>query len=377
MKSTESNQNHSNQESLLLGAEHQPPEDWEALLLQSAAADYFHTAHWTCCIQDHYSDATAFWLTVRWNGRLVGGLAGVRKSKPVSRWESNLEGTSGGPLLDDALPSDLKARVFLELVSAYLKLRGNGFGTTCLSLNHQQEREFGAMLRGGDVPWKHTEVPAAVISLAKGLEYVEMSLMKKNKRNERNRALRRDAKVIITRDPELVAAYYPIYARASERWNLPPAPLPFLQALLEDPVLLSSGQHRSFFTCLMFEDKVIGGHLNLQYGDRVIAWNGVTDPAFARTHFPATLAVWGDIEESCRRRASILDLGGSGGVVSLDGFKKHFGAISELKGHYVLDSAGLNLLREGRKLLRGLRSGKSFSGPQRWHDRNPEEESGS
>ncbi len=350
---------------LVLAWDDSPPPDWEELLAADPNADYFHTAHWTCCARDHHPGLNAFWLTARLNGRLVGGLAGVKKSKPVTRWESNLEGTSGGPLIDASLPDEMNRRIFLELVEAYLDLRASGLGTTCLTLNHSQEKKFGGLLAEGDVAWQRQATPAAVIPLDGGLDFVEMNLMKKNKRNERNRALRRNARIEITNDPQLMAAYYPIYEKASEHWNLPPAPLSFLQALLTDA-------NRTFFTCVMLEDEVIGGHLNLQFKDRVIAWNGVTEPSFSRTHFPATLAVWGDLEESCRRGARLLDLGGSGGVVSLEGFKKHFGALSETRGHYVLDSVGMKILRGGKKLLQGLRSPASSGQPRRWHDGEPD-----
>jgi len=230
-------------------------------------------------------------------------------------------------------------------------------------------------LADGNVAWQRHDTPAAVIPLDGGLEFVEMNLMQKNKRNERNRALRRNARIEITNDPDRLAAYYPIYEKACERWMLPPAPLSFLQALLADANTVQPGMTRTFFTCVLLEDEVIGGHLNLQFKDRVIAWNGVTDPQYSRTHFPATLAVWGDLEESCRRGARLLDLGGSGGVVSLDGFKKHFGALSEIRGHYVLDSVGIKILRGGKKLWQGLKRSTSSGQPRRWHDSDSNGES--
>lgn len=362
---------------LKIEREDSPPPEWEQLLEADPCSDYFHTAHWTTSARDHHPGLEAFWLCARFEGRLVGGLAGVSRTKPVVRWESNLEGTSGGPLLDSSLEDTLRQYVFQELMAAYLGLRSSALGTTCVSLNHSQEASIGQWLRRSDVAWACQDTPAAVIPLDGGLEFVEMNCLNKNKRNERNRGLRRGARVEITNDANLLAAYYPIYEKASLRWNLPGAPLAFLQALLADGSSASPGNSRTFFTCIMLDDQVIGGHLNLQYRDRVIAWNGVTDPQFAKTHFPATLAVWGDIEESCRREARLLDLGGSGGVVSLSGFKKNFGATDEMRGHYVLDSMGMKILRGGRKLLQGLRSGSSDQKPKRWHDKAPDKESGS
>ncbi len=365
------------EDTLQLERENSPPQQWPQLLAADPAADYFHTDYWTCSVRDHIPGLKAVWLTARSEGSLVGALACLYQSRPAPRWESNIEGTSGGPLIDSSLPDTHYRIVFDKLMAAYVALRGSGLGTTCVTVNHRQEEVFGPWLRGSSIGWKFQETPAAVIPLDGGLEFVEMNLMNKNKRNERNRGLRRGAKVLITHDPELLAAYYPIYENACRKWDVSPSPLPLLQALLADPETIAPGITRTFFTCVMLEGRVIGGHLNLQWGQRVIAWNGVTDPEFARTHFPATLAVWGDIEESCRRGAAILDLGGSGGVVSLEGFKKNFGASSEGRGHYVLDSMGMKILRGGKKLLKNIRSSSDGKGPRRWHDSTPEKKSDS
>jgi len=104
--------------------------------------------------------------------------------------------------------------------------------------------------------------------------------------------------------------------------------------------------------------------LCLHLGARVFAWNGVTDPAFARTHFPATLCFWGDLVEACRRGAQWLDFGASGGVNSLAGFKKYFGAELMPRGFYVADSRLLGALRWGGATLGRLRGGTA----RRWHD---------
>jgi CelD/BcsL family acetyltransferase involved in cellulose biosynthesis len=161
---------------------------------------------------------------------------------------------------------------------------------------------------------------------------------------------------------ELVREYYGIYERAARHWGVEPAPLALLEALLNDP------EGRVFFICVRFEGKVIGGHLNLHFGDRVLAWNGVTDPALARSHFPSTLCFWGDLAEACRRGAAWLDMGGSGGVDSLLGFKKYFGAELQMRGLYVRDSVAAGLFRRGRRLWR---SRPGAGPPARWHDEAP------
>ena len=137
--------------------------------------------------------------------------------------------------------------------------------------------------------------------------------------------------------------------------------------------MLRDKDDRAFFVCVRLAGQVIGGHLNLHYGDKVLAWNGVTDPQYARTHFPATLCFWGDMVEACRRQARWLDLGGSGSVGSLAGFKKYFGAELRVRGLYTRDTWGSGLVKKGRDTWRNRRGG---SGPQRWHDGKSANKSG-
>jgi hypothetical protein len=224
-------------------------------------------------------------------------------------------------------------------------------------LNPLSEARFGHLLAPAD-GWVRHDSPTAMVPLAGGLEVVEQQRVVMNKRNERNRGLRRGAEVFATREADLLAAYYRIYEQASAHWGVVPAPLGLLQNLLADP------QDQVFFTCVRHEGQVIGGHLCLHLGDRVFAWNGVTDPAFARTHFPATLCFWGDLVEACRRGAKWLDFGASGGVNSLAGFKKYFGADLMERGFYVNDSAGLKTLRRFGDLAGRAQQGVS----RRWHD---------
>lgn len=341
---------------LQVGLAAEPPDDWEELVAADPDADFFHTRDWTWAVAAAYPDRSALWLTVRAGSRLVAGLAAVQTvDRRVERIESSLEGTSGGPLVAGDLPVEMAASLASLLLDRFFDLRSGWLGSLSLSLNAGHERRFGGLLRT-DSRFVHHAHPAAVIPLEGGLEAVEMERMKKNKRNERNRALRRGVVVAATRDPGRIAEYYSIYLEASRRWGVEPAPLELLQSLLAVREGRASGRGDAFFTCVELEGRVVGGHLNLVFGDRVIAWNGVTDPAIARSHFPATAAIWGDLQESCRRGARWLDLGGSGGAVKLATFKKSFGAIEEERGWYTSDTAALRLLR-GLRSLAGSRGG--------------------
>jgi hypothetical protein len=275
------------------------------------------------------------------------------------RLDCSVEGTSGGPLVAADLPSSEQEAVVRALLRLYRTLRPGPLGAVTLALGPDRERRLGPLMAGSG-GWTRHASPTAVIDLAGGVEAVERDRLVMSKRNERNRGLRRGAQVTASGEASDLAAYYPLYAAAAAHWGVRPTPLAFLEALLADPC------GRVFFTCVRLDGRVIGGHLNLHLGDRVFAWNGVSDPACARTHFPATLCFWGDIVEACRRGARWLDVGASGGHASLDGFKRYFGAELQERGYYVDEGAALRLARtiSGR-----ARPGRTESRPGgRWHD---------
>ncbi len=341
------------------------PADWDTLVQAVPAADYSHTSHWHVSNCASGAGAGQLWLIVRRDGQLIAGLGAVltpafrRIARVLSmhRLDSSVEGTSGGPLLHPDLSAADADRVFIGLVAAFLSHRPSGLATATIALNPLNEKRFGHLLplTGG---WERQDSPTAMVSLAGGIETVAEQRLVMNKRNERNRGLRRGAEVFATTDADLLAAYYPIYKQASAHWGITPTPLALLSELLNDPA------DRVFFTCVRFEDQVIGGHVCLHLGDRVFAWNGVTDPAFARTHFPATLCFWGDLVEACRRGAQWLDFGASGGVNSLAGFKRYFGAEVMERGFYVNDSSSMKTLRGVGEIVGRLRSQTR----RRWHD---------
>jgi len=291
-----------------------------------------------------------------------GGAGGLGK-----RLDSGFDGTSGGPIPLANLAADEQNVVFQALLDKFANLRSSLLGVCTISLNAGHEERFGQLLKA-QPGFAYRLITGAAVDISGGSEDVSTRLMSMNKRNERNKSLRRGAEIIVSDDPEYVAKYYPIYESASAYWGIDPVPLAFLQDLLV------SGAGQVFFVVVVAEEKVIGGHLNLHLGQRVIAWNGVTDPQYARTYHPATLCMWGDIVESCDRGAHWLDMGASGGVTSLEGFKKYFGAVIENRALYVNESFMFKAMREGRSIMQGfLKSVKSAlvggGEAQRWHDK--------
>lgn len=336
------------------------PDDWDELLAVDPAVDYFHTRFWMEAAARHWPGVQPLWLCARRGQRLVGGMVAVHHSGRVDHLENGLDGTSGGPLVDVGRPREEQQRIFQALISLYLKQRRGSLQSTCLTFNAEHESRWGHLVRASGKQWQVSENPGAVIPLAGGPEVVSSRLMKRSKRNERNRALRRGVTIEVTNDGAVLDEYYPLLESASRVWGKAPTPLAFLKELLQD-------RERVYFVSTRREGKLLGGHLNLLFGDRVIAWNGVTDREYAKEFFPATLAIWGDIIQGCERGAQILDLGGSGGLASLARFKKSFGAKIEMRGHYVRESRTLEFLRHGKKFLDRLKSDGAEPNT-RWHD---------
>ena len=344
------------------------PSGWADLVAADPGADFFHTEVWTRLLCRHLPHLHPLWLSVHHGDRLVAGLAAVRYRRGVgplpllTRIESHFEGTAGGPLLAADLSDDQAGQACEALSSA---LRGPDLGrltSVTVALNTEHEERFGDRFAAGGA-WLRQDHPTAAICLREGLDHVEMHRMNKSKRNERNRGLRRGATVTVTGDPDLVAGFHRIYSDACAVWGRTPLP----QALLQDLIDESGGA--VFLTCVQVEDQVIGGHFNLHHGDRVVAWLGATDPAWARSHFPATVSIWGDLVEACARGASWLDLGGSGGIQSLSGFKKYLGATVRQRGLYLYEKPLARLARRCVHWRHALRARSST--PRRVHDDLP------
>jgi CelD/BcsL family acetyltransferase involved in cellulose biosynthesis len=319
----------------------EPPPDWDDLLERIAAAEFFHTILWTQAVCRHVPGCRPLWLSARLDGRLVGGLAAVqRRHRWGQRLHSHHEGTSGGPLVADELPPAGQEEVFAALLARYAGLvRPPVLAATCVLPASAAER-FGPLASGWG--WRTTPLRAAWLPLEGGLEHTERYVFKKNRRNERNRALKRGCQAGVTRDPEILAAYYPIYLAAVRRWGAAATPRELLADLLADPA------DRAFLSYVRHAGEIIGGHVCFHRGGRVTAWNGATLPEH-NDKFPATLLIWTDIVEACRRGAVVLDLGGSGGIATLESFKRLLGAREETRLHCLRAPAPLRWLAGWRR----------------------------
>jgi hypothetical protein len=184
----------------------EPPPDWDDLLARVMAAEFFHTNLWTATVCRHVPGCRPLWLSARRDGRLAGGLVAVqRQHRWGQRLHSHHEGTSGGPLVADELTSALQDEVFAALLARYAELvRPPVLAATCVLPASVAERFGPLVARTG---WQTSPLRAAWLPLEGGLEHTERHVFKKNRRNERNRALKRGCQTGVTRDPEVLAAY--------------------------------------------------------------------------------------------------------------------------------------------------------------------------
>jgi hypothetical protein len=324
------------------------PAEWSSLLAASEGADFFHGELWSRVVGRHLPVWRPVWLVARQGERLLGGMAAVRRRRAAwTQVESHYEGTSGGPLVRSDLDSQLQDRVFVVLLAACARL-GRPLPTAAgCTLAAARAQRFGDLARQSG--WLLLPQPAAVLPLAGGQDHVEMHVLKKNRRNERNRSLKRGCTASITTDPGVLDDYYPIYLDMARHWRIVPTPL----GLLRD--LLCEGAGSAFLSCVHHAGQVIGGHLCVHYGDRVTAWNGATRPEH-NDKFPSTLLIWNDIVEACRRGAAWLDLGGSAGIASLVNFKTLLGAQQEPRLRLLKSPLPLRFLNHCRASLRSRRA---------------------
>jgi hypothetical protein len=307
-------------------------------------AHYFQGSNWSSAISKNYLDCEAVWITAFQDDVPVGGLAFVSIKRAIfTQLYSNYEGTYGGPFCLSTLSDEEKSKVNSMLLEEFVKLTSGKkviASTVCTS---NSEAKSILTCAGFEMQ----PFTGASISLVDGYDHVEMNVIKKNRRNERNRSFKRGCTTGVTTDPDIIDEYYPIYLKATSRWGSKPVPEQLLKDLLAD----SSGN--AFMSWVRLDGKLIGGHLNFSSGGIVTAWNGATDLEL-KDVFPASVLIFTDVEEACSRGCVLLDLGAHGGVDGVAQFKRMFGAESD---HRVMFSKKTILKRMYDKLKTVINGG--------------------
>ncbi len=303
-----------------------PPRAWERLLADAEHPSLYADPVWATTLCRHLPRRRPLWLLVSEGERPLAGMIGiVRRRGPLEVVQGQHEGLSGAPLLVAGLPARRREEVVAACAVGWARLVGRGVRrvSASLSLPPPWDGALAGHLRAEG--WRRETVPAAVFDLAPGLEAVEREQLRKNRRNERNRSLRRGCRLETTTDPAVAEPFLAVYALSARRWGITPPPL----ALLAD--LLAAAGGRVFCTVVRHGDEFLGGHLLLHEGETVTAWLGATLPGREEL-FPATLLVWGDLQEACARGARWLDLGGHGGQRGVANFKRLLGAQEVMRG---------------------------------------------
>jgi CelD/BcsL family acetyltransferase involved in cellulose biosynthesis len=323
-----------------------PPAEWRALEKASPAPTFFQKAVWLQSILKTFPDQQGLWLTVSRAGRMLGGMSlSAIDRGPLKTIHGSFSGTAGDPLLVTDLDDRTRTAVIDALAAKLRRLSRQAWVLELnLFLGDAADRELHRTLdRLGAT---RLPVSASRIPLAGGLEAVESAYFHRTRRKERNRALREGCTTEVSDDPAVIDEYYPIHLEASRRWQTAPLPRELFETLLAD------GGGRAYMSCVRYQGRLMGAHLNLQGDEVITAWNGCTAADDNDKH-PATLLIWQDIQEAVARGAAVLDLGAHGDNDGVANFKKVIGAEDVTRDHYRFQSPLGRLARGALGLVRG------------------------
>ncbi len=291
---------------------------WDDLLERCPDPEFTATSTWTELVARHVAAAESLYLLAELDGSVVGGLSAVtRIRRGIRRLESSLEGTLAGPQVIADVAPDQRAAVAVALYRALADRLGGRSILAAVTVPAGSDGDPGGALLGGR--WQRQDYDSAVVDCRGGLDHVGHDLWTNNRRNERNRGLKRGCTLQVEHDPEALADWYPLYLAGSDQWAQAPVPL----ALLQD--LLTSTKHGVFNT-VRHEGALIAGHMCFRSRGRLVAWQGAVRPDVHRTLFPTTLVYWQDIILACEEGLAGVDFGGCVGRDSLWDFKRRCGA---------------------------------------------------
>jgi CelD/BcsL family acetyltransferase involved in cellulose biosynthesis len=323
------------------------PPEWPDLLTAAAAHHLAHDPRWIDLACRHLPGARPHVVLVETGGELVGGLVAVRRRRRgLDRLESSYDGVPAGPLLRADLPPDLRADVFAALCGA---LADSVAGRTLLAVQTLADPRVIMDADRLPAPWRRHAYHTSVLDCRGGIDHVGRELWTNNRRNERNRGLKRGCVLEATGDPATVAAWYPLYAAASAAWAQAPLPL----ALMRDA--LRTAPDRFVMIVCRLEGEVIGGHFCYRSDGRLVAWQGAARPDTLRTVFTTTLLYWQDAVVACAEGLSGVDYGGHVGRDSLADFKRRCGAWPEPRLELVALSPLGHLVRRAAATVRRVR----------------------
>jgi len=193
-----------------------------------------------------------------------------------------------------------------------------------------------------------------VLDLEGGYPHIHDTRFAKDFREQLRKAARRGVSARVEEGPEAYAAFGRLHAAAALAWDpasrRPPSFFAACAHAAEAPgspvslVLARSEAH---------EGRAVAGVLAVRWGDTVCAWLAAMDRD-ARRLAPSPAAYAHLVERACETGATRLLLGCSGGIASVEAFKRSLGA-DPIPCAYSLEIRGL--AREWARRTRALASG--------------------
>ncbi len=326
------------------------PGAWAGLLAACPDHSAGQDGRWLELAARHYRGAGLRVLLAEHDGAVVGGLAAVaRRRHGLDRLESSVDGLPGGPLLAAGLPDAVRWSAFAALCGAYADLAGGRTALVIQTLDRPPALALADQL--ADRRWAASDFTASVVDCREGLEHVERRLWTNNRRNERNRGLKRGCVLATERDPAVVREWYPLYVASAASWAQAPLPAGLVTSLLRE------APDRFLMTTCRRDGRLLGGHLCVRTAGQLLAWQSGVEAAALREVFVATLLYWQDAVTACAEGLEAVDYGGSVGRDTLADFKRRCGGRPQPRRVLVASSRLGRAARRGAGILRRLRGG--------------------
>ena len=179
----------------------------------------------------------------------------------------------------------------------------------------------------GDAPERTARrEPFFVLDLAPGYERVFADAFAKDFREQCRKSARRGVSVGFAEGRADFVAFGHLYRRAAQAWN-PAArrPLAFFAACAREAAAPASPVHLLLARSERHDGAAVAGLLLVHVGDTVTAWMAAMDRG-ARELAPSAAVYRAAVEWACARGVTRFLLGASGGIASVEAFKRSLGA---------------------------------------------------
>jgi CelD/BcsL family acetyltransferase involved in cellulose biosynthesis len=328
------------------------PAHWDRFLQRVPTSEFAAGSLWTELAARHYRNARPCWVVAeRSHDGLVGGMPLLVKRRfGLRRLESSFDGTVAGPQIAADLPSatrDLVAQALMDGLNELVE------GRTVLAAVTVADPDMLRMFCGMRTDGRRSlqSFQSAVVDCRPGLAHIESEAWTKNRRNERNRGLRRGCTLHCERDPAAVERWYPIYLALARRWAQAPVPMGFLTDLM------SREPARVCLNSVKLKGRMLGGHFCLISRNRLLPFLSGAEDAYQKSHFVSTLLYWQAMLVACEAGLDAVDFGGCVGKDSLWDFKRRCGGVAEHRLQLQIRSRLGRSMQAAALIRRRLRGG--------------------